>query len=328
MNPRAILLALETLDWGPPPPINPHGPGILREADGWLVELGLADLPGRLDTHRRIAVPLLASLAYPTASREVLRLAHDWMAWIFEFDDQFDDGEDGHSSERARHAREQLGAVLEGSAGNVPRRTLQWGLNDIWERLRALAPPALCERFAGHVADYLASCEWETRNRRAGDCPDVDEYLAERQHTGAAHSCFDLLVPAMGLPYSRVDWTSARRGRLEYLCSEIITLTNDLVSFPKERARGDVHNLVLILMRRHGLSEQAAVLQSVEWLRGRIQDFEREARELARTAPQGLDEGTWHYVHGLRLFYPGCYVWSSRCRRFLVEDAVHEAARP
>jgi hypothetical protein len=320
VNQRSIAQALDTVDWGLAPPLNPHYPGLHRDADPWLDSVGLADKPGRLDKHRRIAVPLFASMAYPTASRDHLLLAHDWMAWLFEYDDQFDEGDDGHSTERARRSRESLLSLLASTAParDVPRRTLHSGLSDIWSRLRAVSPPGLCERFAGHVADYLESYEWETHNRRVGYCPDVEEYLAKRQHTGAAHPCFDLVVPAAGIQYERVDWTNPRRGRLEYLSSEIITLANDLVSFPKERVQGDVHNIVIILMRRQGLSESQAVHRSVEWVRERIRDFEREARALVSASPD-LHDDTQRYVHGLKVWYLANYFWSLKCRRFLLD---------
>ena len=320
MNQRAIAQALATVDWGLAPPVNPHYPGIHREADPWLDSVGLADKPGRLEKHRRIAVPLFAAMAYPTASREHLLLAHDWMAWLFEYDDQFDDGDDGHSTQRARQSRESLLSLLTSTARarDVPGRTLHSGLSDIWSRLRAVSPPGLCARFAGHVADYLESYEWETQNRRVGYCPDVEEYLAKRQHTGAAHPCFDLVVPAAGIQYDRVDWTHPRRGRLEYLSSEIITLANDLVSFPKELEQGDVHNIVIILMRRQGLSEQQAVHRSVQWVGERIRDFEREARALVSASPD-LHDDTQRYVQGLKVWYLANYFWSWECRRFLLE---------
>ena len=70
MNRQALYQALDTIDWGPVPPINSHHPGIHRETDHWLESVGLTDKPGRLEKHRRIAVPLFAAMAYPTASRE------------------------------------------------------------------------------------------------------------------------------------------------------------------------------------------------------------------------------------------------------------------
>jgi hypothetical protein len=190
-----------------------------------------------------------------------------------------------------------------------------------------VAPPGLRERFAGHVADYLESYEWETHNRRVGYCPDVEEYLAKRQHTGAAHPCFDLVVPAAGIQYGHVDWTNARRGRLEYLSSEIITLSNDLVSLPKEMEQGDVHNIVIILMRRHGHPEQEAVRRTVDLLKSRIADFEREESGLAR-ASQGLNDDTRLYIHGLKVWYQANYFWSLKCRRFIVDQEEEAAPAP
>ncbi|WNG19631.1 hypothetical protein [Cystobacter fuscus] len=74
MNQQSIHQTLETVDWGPPPPINKHYPGLHREADPWLESVGLADKPGRLEKHQRIEVPLFAAMAYPTASRDNLLL--------------------------------------------------------------------------------------------------------------------------------------------------------------------------------------------------------------------------------------------------------------
>ncbi|MBM7114442.1 terpene synthase family protein [Archangium primigenium] len=321
MNPQLIYQALETVPWGDAPPINTHYPGICHETDGWLDRVGQTDKPGRRERHQRIAVPLFAAMAYPTAARDHLLLAHDWMAWLFEYDDQFDDGADGHSTHKARRSRESLLAILSdplGTTREVPGRTLQSGLQDIWSRLRAVTRPRMQARFAGHVSDYLESYEWETHNRRIGYCPDVEEYLEKRQHTGAAHPCFDLIVPAAGVRCDHLDLTDSRLRRLEYLSSEIITLSNDLVSFPKEMEQGDVHNIVIILMNRRGHSEQEAIRQTVDWIKSRLEEFERSARELGRD-PRASNEDTRLYLHGLKVWYLANYFWSLRCSRFVVD---------
>src|SRR3954463_14844403 len=84
-----------------------------------------------------------------------------------------------------------------------------------------------------------------------------------RHHSAATDMFFDLIEPTHGveLPPGLLDdpdFATARRA-----AGTVIGIFNDLISWPKEAAIGDHHNIVFAFQREQRLSMQDAVLAAV-----------------------------------------------------------------
>jgi hypothetical protein len=278
--------------------------------------MGLAVEPDRKCRHDAIDIPLLASMVHPWASQEGLDLAHDWLAWLFEFDDRLDEGAAGFDANAARLEGQCLLEILLDKEPRCYDSPLALAMQDIWRRLLPATQPAWRDRFRKHVAEYLFANVWESENRMQQRCPTAGEYLEHRQHTGAVHPCFDLLLPLSNITDIRSSlWRCNRLRHLEYIACEIITLANDLVSFPKESVAGALHNLVTILMVHDGCSETEAMHQVAERIARLMNSFARQGAE-AKGRLSGRCSGLDLYVEGLRHWIVGNFAWSMRSGRF------------
>lgn len=314
--------ALNAIRWGLRPPDNQHGNSVRRHAANWLPKVGLAASDDRQRKHAAIDIPLLAAMTHPWATRADLATVHDWLAWLFEFDDQFDDGPDGVDPDSVMALGGRLLRILDGGpATPEPSLPICDALADIWRRLRPRTSPAWRRRFRAHVAEYFESYVWETSNRRRQHIPGVEEYLAHRQQTGAVHTCFDVLIPTLGIAFDQETWENPTLRQIEYIACEIITLSNDIISFAKEKGHGDYHNMVAILMAKTGCSMEAAVGETATMVADLLAKFDGLAGQYAwALARDGDDIG--RYLFGLRAWIVGNYAWSLKSRRFAVMPAA------
>ena len=98
--------------------------------------------------------------------------------------------------------------------------------------------------FAWDFFDYLCGCEWEAENRAQGLVLEA-EFLRKRRDAGAIWPSLDLLEDAAGVLLAGprdVPLLAAARTA----CADVVCWTDDLLTVGKERAHGDVHNLVIL----------------------------------------------------------------------------------
>ncbi|MGC9665779.1 terpene synthase family protein [Planosporangium sp. 12N6] len=262
-----------------PPRISPHALRLQRYADGWATRHGfLPTVPARAAFSRARFAYLMAR-AYPDADYADLRLAVSWLTFTFALDDQLETVL-GRSPDRQRNLAERLVGYLAGDhAAHGLEGPLATALADVWGRTLARTGPAWRERFVSHVGQYLAGNAWEADNRSQGRVPSVAEYVRMRRHTAATAMFFDLVEAftdgreASTGPGER--GTSAGSGGagdrsatpddraalapLRRHADNAVAWFNDLVSWPKEAAGGDPHNLVLVVRHERDRSLADAV---------------------------------------------------------------------
>ncbi|MGI5237504.1 terpene synthase family protein [Dactylosporangium sp. CA-139066] len=250
------------------PRISPHADAVQRWSLQWAIRHGLLDRPGARQAFARAKFANLMARAHPDAGETELRLATAWLISIFVLDDLLErslvrDPEPARAAvaEVVRLLRDQQPApVLVTALG----RPLAGALGEVWRRTEPRVGPAWRERFVGHVADYLAGTLWEAGNRAADRPPLLQEYRRMRHQSAATDMFFDLIEPMHGveLPVALLrdpDFATLRRT-----AGTVIGIFNDLISWPKEAAVGDHHNIVFALQREHRLSLEEAVAAAVD----------------------------------------------------------------
>jgi hypothetical protein len=186
----------------------------------------------------------------------------------------------------------------------------------VWARTRSRTGDAWRERFVGHVAEYLAANAWEAENRSRARVPPITEYVRMRRHSAATAMFFDLAEglgspepatgPALTEPYAEASVALLRR-----YAENVVAWFNDLVSWPKEAARGDPHNLVLVVHHELRLSLPDAV--------GYVVD--RHDREVRLFVAAGRDLGKWRpdarrLVRSLEYWIRANVDWSRESGRY------------
>lgn len=266
----------------------------------------------------------LAARAYPNAGRAALLLITDWLSWLFVKDDLCDEARLGANPQQLAELHARWLEILRGAEPTTDEQPLAHALADLRQRLQRLASDEWLAHFSGSVADFFAGLVWEAANRAAQRGVTVGEYLTMRQFTGSLYTLFDLVEVSEG-----VDLTpSARRHpqvrRLTRLANNMVGWANDLLSFEKELAHGDPHNLVLALRRERRLKLPAAAEHVA-----RMHDEAARAFLEASTRLPWLDAqqdvALRRYVKALGAAVRGHLEWAESCHRYR-QAAVAQAA--
>jgi Terpene synthase family 2, C-terminal metal binding len=303
------------------PRISPHVADVQRYAVEWAVRHRLlADLPARAAFARARFAHLIAR-AYPDAGYADLCLAAAWLTFTFQLDDYFETVL-GVRPGRQREAGAVLLSYLlaDDPAHDEPAlaaalgRPLAGALADVWSQTTARAGAVWRSRFVGHIGQYLAANAWEADNRAAGQVPGIEEYLRMRRHSAATAQFFDL-IEVFGRAELSARWSADPQLRaLRRYADNVVAWFNDLVSWPKERAIGDPHNLVLVLQRQERLSSAAAVRRVVARHDQEVRRFvaaRAELRPELRAAP-----GVERLVTGLAHWIRANVDWSAESGRY------------
>jgi hypothetical protein len=307
------------------PRISPHVAEVQRYAVEWAVRHRLlTDLPARAAFARARFAHLIAR-AYPDAGYADLCLAVAWLTFTFQLDDYFETTlgmRPGHQREAGAVLLSYLLAddpVLDGTALTAALtaalgRPLAGGLTDIWSRTTARTGARWRSRFVGHIGQYLAANAWEADNRAAGQVPGIEEYLQMRRHSAATAQFFDLIEVFGGAELSAELSADPQLRALRRSADNVVAWFNDLVSWPKERAIGDPHNLVLVVQRQERLSTAAAIRRVVARHDEEVRRFvavRAQLRPAVRAAP-----GVEWLVTGLTQWIRGNVDWSAESGRY------------
>lgn len=271
--------------------LNPHHEYAEEAALRWADEYGLDRTPAAAQRLADMACGMFSGLFCPRTDREGAVLYAKWVAWLFLWDDIFDDGPLGRDPVAFRAALVQIDRAL----AEPPRAPddsftlpLARALADIWCDLHRRAPESVRRRFPASVRMYLRAMADETRNRAAEAIPDLDSYLRLRRVNGATRSSIDMTEGLCG-----VDIPDALRhglyGELRAFASEVWLWTNDTFTVRKDLHYRNPHNLVLVLREDRGLSLQEAADQAAFMIEQRMRDFIRLAERLRRLVTMPAD---------------------------------------
>jgi Terpene synthase family 2, C-terminal metal binding len=263
-----------------------------------------------------------AARSYPDTEFVELAWVNDWLVWLFMFDDQFDDGALGADPEAMKLIMSELLNLL--SAQPDPRGScspIAAALLDFWQRAPG-ATPVWRARFQRHLADYFASYLWEAANRVSGRIPEVDAYIANRQHSGGLPTCFDLIELSEHVVLPPSYATSQTYQALSLIANNVVCWVNDLFSFRKERARGEVNNLVLVVQHDRGCTLQEAAAVVNEMVTREVQYFLAIEQQLSLHRPETY-EALKKYLRVFRGWMRGNLDWSLETPRYAdVEETV------
>ncbi|MFE1173041.1 terpene cyclase [Streptomyces sp. NPDC058773] len=313
--------------------INPHVEEARAHLVDWTRHTGLIEREAAGKRFAKADFGWFAAMVYPTADAARLNLMADWFAWLFLVDDQLDDGSVGRSLDWARDIVDGMRAVLEspdhGAAAaadpNVPVAVS--ALADLWLRTAPDATADWRRRFVRHLDDCLTvAATWEAGNRVEGTVPDEKTYIEMRRHTGAIYVCMDLIdiVERIDVPES-VHGGAAFTEALDAACN-VVCWTNDVYSLEKERALGEVHNLVHIVEHHRGLDTHRALEVVCAATSTETRLFLAKERDLLAAFP-GHHAVLLPSLAGMRTWMRGNLDWSRSTKRYRAVDG-EEHIRP
>lgn len=322
-----IAVSLSQLYSPFPERISPHLPMVAPQTIEWAQRMQLLTSAAALRRFEAALYIDFAARVYPDAPPETLNVASDWCAWLFVFDDQFDDC---YLGRRRDDAGDVLGRLLEFLPVEMerrhgisePRSPLELSLADLWHRTAPHMSMAWRRRFYGHMRDYLNSYFWEIDNRAAQVAPDLTMYIEMRRDTGATWLGLDLIEYVEGAEVPVRAFDSLCMRTLNLTSIDAICWVNDIASYKKEMARGEVNNIVCIAQRRFemGLSEAVDFVRMMQ--NSRVELFLRTQSQLPELYEQlacsdAERNAIVRYISGLEAWIRGNLDWSLHTARYL-----------
>jgi hypothetical protein len=308
-----------------PPRIAAGADEAHRAALHWATRHGLLERPRAQAAFAAARFANLIARGYPAASVSSLSLGAAWLTAVFALDDLLEAKLVAEPAE-SRAAITGLLSWLRGGleappASRVLGRPLTGALAEVWQRTLPRVSPEWRTRFVEHFAAYLNGTIWESDNRAQGRQPTSTEYLVMRQHTAAIEMFFDLIEPMNGIVVPAEvlhdpDYLTVRRS-----AGTAIGLFNDLVSWPKELAVGDLHNIVFVLSQERGIALSEAVTAAVVEHDAQVATF-IAAREALLGGAWGDDPAVVAAVGDMGHWVRGNVDWSAESGRYSAAPGV------
>jgi hypothetical protein len=286
-----------------------------RQAVQWAFEYEL--ISSQQDRHGMDVshYTLLMARAYPTADPAALQLIADWNTWTFLLDDYFDEHVIGRNPDAVEHLHSQILSTLAGATPDAHDSRRIHALHNIASRLRALRDGEWMARFSACVRETLAASLWEARNRRISVVPAADDYSYWRLFTSGVFCYFALIEVAeqISLPAFVLDHPVIQQ--LARSANYVICWSNDIFSFAKELACGDVHNLVYIVQHERHLALDDAIAFVAQRHDEEVRAFQRLRAALPRFGGF-VDNFVQRYVRGLEAWMRANMDWSMATQRY------------
>ncbi|NUK06808.1 hypothetical protein HRW18_01985 [Streptomyces lunaelactis] len=288
----------------------------------WIQEHGLLS-KGSLREYYRWDVPGVAARFWPHSSGADLELGMDLAGWFLLVDDQFD-GPLGIQPHRAAQIVQQLIDVVYSSPGSLPKESLTpaaGGLASIWSRQVRGMSASWQQRSARDWEDFLNAYTSETINRQIGIVPDVDTYLSLRHKAGLENVLIDLAerIGHYELPEAVLSMPAIQK--MHNATVQVVNIIQDAFSVAKEEARGDCHNLVIVLQHHRNYSRQEALAETRSIVRRHTDEFLHVKSQLpalfdAAALPLSDRESAYVFVDDLQAQMRACHDWCRGSGRY------------
>jgi hypothetical protein len=288
----------------------------------------------------------LMGLAHPrTPYDEELVLLTRFGTWHFLLEDCLGAGREAYGKDPARQ-HEYFDALLAGvdaiarhvrSGRQAPPPLASdpviRALQDIWLILLSLCEQhgvqGLPEQLRMNLELYFEGQREVASYRERRTPPPLDGYIPLCRLTAGMSNMVHLIFLAN--PCRR--WKEVLQlpliTELRDCCTDHMALSNDVFSCDKERASGEVCNLVLVLEHHEALSSQDAVLRAISMVNEAGHRFQRLRVQLFDSLQHdgSLAEDAAVLVNAFEDWMAGAYVWSSRTGRYRREHVDNQSAR-
>jgi hypothetical protein len=133
--------------------------------------------------------------------------------------------------------------------------------------------------FLNELVYFVESCQLEQQTQVEGHLPTAQEYLQRRMGSGAVRVCLALSEFACRIVLPSEIMIDPDMTTIWDATNIIICIMNDILSFKKEFAQGQVDSILPILFARHG-SMDAALSISVDLIVQSIRSIDNSAERL------------------------------------------------
>ncbi|MFD4406624.1 hypothetical protein ACFWPH_28075 [Nocardia sp. NPDC058499] len=287
----------------------------------WVRDRGLTSSEESFAWYRQWDTAGFVGASYPHASTDGMDLVGRFMAVSILLDDSLEELDS--AAECAQKVAPFVDIVRAGGEVAAPdARPLHQAFGEVIRECRLRASARWWRRAAHHWEASLASVVHEVGDRvlRGRPAP-RDIHLSMRRHGGYMHPFLDIIEPAAGFELPELAFHAPQIAVMRECIVQIGNLVNDLYSLPKEVARGQHTNLVLVLNAESGGILARSRQTVVDLVTAHARRFRTLRAELPAMCDylglSGADRGrVLRYAEALELWAGGYEPWHRTSARY------------
>ncbi|KAF2237958.1 terpenoid synthase [Viridothelium virens] len=261
-----------------PPRVNPHYEKVRQESEAWLLKHGDFDSRVSRIIHRT-DFSYFCAVVMPDASAETF---------------PFDNGHLQKNPEEARKLIDGLVSIMR-NENFEPEHPLLIAYKSIWLRLSQTSSKGVQNRFAASMTSYVEAVMQQVNLQSTAVLTSTIEGLvALRRDSIATTPIYALIEYAYGLELPDEVIKHPSIQKIETIATDMVLIQNDIVSYAKEKALGESHNIVS-LYHLQGYSLQSSFDCAGELLKGRYRDWYQTLTELP-TWGEEIDSQVQTYI--------------------------------
>lgn len=326
-----VLAMIPTFAEPTPPAVSPHFQRIEEYIRSLGESLGLTETQSGQE-RLRAGYGHFVAWTYPEASFRDLCLCAEWIFFTFILDDlhtlKVYDAPEAWAPVQRRLM--DIANTGEDPAPARERTPFTKALTDLAVRTGERLSPALHGRLNRHLDSFFQGFTEESENRFRGTPPGIESFTQTRRLSVGMEFGFDLVELSQDAEVPEdVYGTDLFRQIIEAAC-DVVAWQNDLHSIHLDKARGDFHNVVIVMQHAGGISLQEAIDRAVAKVEARVADFLAAEEQLppflaSRGVPRATREAILKVTAGMRQWTNGCLQWYGNTSRYTLPSVSDES---
>ncbi|KAK5999191.1 (+)-eremophilene synthase [Cladobotryum mycophilum] len=238
------------------PAVNPHYQSVKVESEDWLNSFCSFGPKMRMKINK-CDFSYFCAIAAPHAPPTEFRTLCDWGNWVFPYDDMFDNGELRDQPEEAKRVMDSLLIPMLGGELDRDRRRIVQVHDTVVERMSMESSPSTQQRFAKAMYGYCYGALKQVDYYAIGRAPTLEEMVLLRRESSGVRPLYHLVEYAHALKVPDEVFEDPTIIELEELGVDMVSISNDILSYRKEQLEGVPHNMVTICRMRGMLAQRA-----------------------------------------------------------------------
>ncbi len=287
---------------------NPHLDSAEQTNQLWAQEMGIPSC-------KKFLPALLMAGAYRYCSADMLAIFTHLLTLIFIYDDTVEKILHKDPSLLQEFNRRFIQALESGGVGQGENDPLIKAAAHVHKKLRSIASQEWWDRFMRDVKEYCEANYWESTKM---GIPEMETYLEKRPLGGAVYIFFDLCELAEGVQIKDEVFNSKYFQDVRLACNNLIWLSNDIISFPKE-TKNTGNNIIHIFQK----NTQCNLLEAIEKTKSYYNRELVKLQSLRENRPSEYGDHEEKYIHGLLSWVRSNGEWSLKTPRYQKPQSPH-----
>ncbi|MCC5634212.1 terpene synthase [Nostoc sphaeroides CHAB 2801] len=308
---------LPTLSCPFPSRLNKYTEQLEAYSISWLEQFNILKDESDYQRFSNVKFFMLAGSAYPDCQFEELKIANDWLIWLFIWDEQCDLSDLGKQPKMLENYHQRFLEVLTGTKPTNKDLAITHALYDIRKRMIEIdRTKKSFNYFVQKVKDYFQACVQESINRVENSVPSVEAYMKLRRLNGAVDACLELVIFCNHLSIPDFVRKHEIVEKIALSTNNVIAWDNDIISSYREITSGDIHNLIFIFKYHKHISISEAIRLAIIM---RTQELEKiiALEQASPSFGEEIDAELAKYISGFKSCIRGNIDWIALTKRYI-----------